>query len=1249
MATYQFEKQIRDVWDIRKNTKRKEWEDFFEQGDNLNSIQTTPAGQEKPPKSFKRARRYLKATQSSQPTQPPVLSAAPLDSASLEIRDAGINYEININPVHIDNESSYGIDLPFNLESALGTLGGRLSSPNQAPATSQASLTSLLPLLIADDPLVSDLITPAPGSPFNFDFNFDFENTLSTLGDRILSPEQAVSPNQVAARSSSTPGFTHYYGWPGSSPNRSHLLNDNIELALTCPQGVLRNDQSHSSLVQGYCFQSQIGSENSGIELPVQGKITFSSHFINFEEFLRAKGVSFTRTGLAGAESWPSSSGGLTSKFIADVVLSKQQSSTRSASDLEMALSRLGTLIPGESTALITKDQGFETKFIRILLFSMLNGFAGLNHIPVENMLNFLGRLSSISRSFFMVLKESSTPAARTFVDTIFRASIEVKDKHTLKQLLEHRLVDVNETVCFFKSYRYTPIERAAYLQAYSLVATLLQYGANLNKTWRKQRGGALIRLMEGLSTGIGTNRTGITATNDITEMVDLLVGTGARVDVYDVQRAARLFTTYDIVCRLSLAILPSDHRPFFAHSMYTFAIVETAKYLDDTLASQIIRNMIDLCEKDRCGRCLVACADDVERATIEAAELGQLKVVQLLISHVPSSTGVFCAAIRSNRKDLIDLVLSFKPDLNTSLRDIAGFWKDGGSTPLAEAVRLGNEELIKHLHSVGAFARLNDRRHLKPLIMVAARLGDICLMRKLLSLSDSSSRPCRIPLQAITIALENGHEEVAWLLLESGAKIEGALCAALQRRNKPLIQAILNASKELIDEKSLDEALEWGDMSIFEDLMSAGCKTRSFPLEGLCHRCMRDGNTDFFQSSVELVQLLCNLDLQRCLKEAVNMGHSEMVCYLLDIGANPFMSSILEAALPVNLEMLHLLFDKSRPRRAVPKCIGASVLSSVMDESLGNPQAFDALLRTRAVNLKAVEICESIETEESDKCAVTPLGLVLTSLLKTPDKDAWMVRALLDAGSDPNGVAKSFYYGALAQDNFIKSYTGLMLALETTRREIVQLLVDKGADINRKPQFAVKRTPLQYAAELGHLDMVRMLLEQGAEVNAEPAMRGGGTALQLAAISGNCNVAIELLASGASLGALPSKVDGRWPLEGAAEYGRLDMIQFLWDVATARGETDAVLGFQRRHCLRAMNFARENGHMGCRDLISDLSGIPINRLDVENYGAPWLAYNDWNDPSPPSKWDAFFQTGSDEWIDDGDDTDEMGSDWYMS
>ncbi|PMD37998.1 hypothetical protein L207DRAFT_513945 [Hyaloscypha variabilis F] len=135
---------------------------------------------------------------------------------------------------------------------------------------------------------------------------------------------------------------------------------------------------------------------------------------------------------------------------------------------------------------------------------------------------------------------------------------------------------------------------------------------------------------------------------------------------------------------------------------------------------------------------------------------------------------------------------------------------------------------------------------------------------------------------------------------------------------------------------------------------------------------------------------------------------------------------------------------------------------------------------------------------------------------------------------------------------------------------------------------------------------MIRLLLELGAVVNGEPAIRSGGTALQFAAISGNCNMVAELLEKGAQLHALPSKVNGRWPLEGAAEHGRLDMIQFLW---RAKELSLNNAGFQERQCLRAMDFARSNGHLGCMDLIADLSRISVNKLKSVDCGVPWLAY----------------------------------------
>jgi ankyrin repeat protein len=146
---------------------------------------------------------------------------------------------------------------------------------------------------------------------------------------------------------------------------------------------------------------------------------------------------------------------------------------------------------------------------------------------------------------------------------------------------------------------------------------------------------------------------------------------------------------------------------------------------------------------------------------------------------------------------------------------------------------------------------------------------------------------------------------------------------------------------------------------------------------------------------------------------------------------------------------------------------------------------------------------------------------------------------------------------------------------------------------------MGLKRTPLQKAAEANSLELVTLLLGANADANGKPATRGGGTALQLAAIKGNCNIAAKLLECGADLSAPPAVVNGRWPLEGAAEHGRLDMIEFLWKNNLAGF---GVAGFDEKQCRRAMELAEENGHNPCRDLIAELSQASVSAqvLDVE-------------------------------------------------
>jgi ankyrin repeat protein len=87
---------------------------------------------------------------------------------------------------------------------------------------------------------------------------------------------------------------------------------------------------------------------------------------------------------------------------------------------------------------------------------------------------------------------------------------------------------------------------------------------------------------------------------------------------------------------------------------------------------------------------------------------------------------------------------------------------------------------------------------------------------------------------------------------------------------------------------------------------------------------------------------------------------------------------------------------------------------------------------------------------------------------------------------------------------------TALCLAAARNRRDHVELLLARGANINRKAGF----TPLYYAAQAGHTALVRFLLERGARVDQR--IWTGTTALAAAASERAIGAVRALLRAGA-------------------------------------------------------------------------------------------------------------------------------------
>jgi ankyrin repeat protein len=185
-------------------------------------------------------------------------------------------------------------------------------------------------------------------------------------------------------------------------------------------------------------------------------------------------------------------------------------------------------------------------------------------------------------------------------------------------------------------------------------------------------------------------------------------------------------------------------------------------------------------------------------------------------------------------------------------------------------------------------------------------------------------------------------------------------------------------------------------------------------------------------------------------------------------------------------------------------------------------------------------------------------------------------------------------YGGLNARGTFMKRISPLLAAIDTENLSMVKFLVENGADINHSFRTGLVRRPLQRAAEIGHFEIVQCLLERGAPVDCTPCY-SGGTPLQLTAIGGYVGIAELLLEHSADINHLPAEGKGRTAFEGAAEWGRVDMMSLL----VLRGLDFDLVVDKEGHTQyeRAMDFAEKAGRPASKRFVQRLreeSGVDV-------------------------------------------------------
>lgn len=118
---------------------------------------------------------------------------------------------------------------------------------------------------------------------------------------------------------------------------------------------------------------------------------------------------------------------------------------------------------------------------------------------------------------------------------------------------------------------------------------------------------------------------------------------------------------------------------------------------------------------------------------------------------------------------------------------------------------------------------------------------------------------------------------------------------------------------------------------------------------------------------------------------------------------------------------------------------------------------------------------------------------------------------------------------------------TALQLAARDGNLEIMEILIDNGADVNLGESW-LKIAPLHVAARNGNIAMLKLLIENGADMNIEN--HTGAKPIHYAARAGHSDVVDLLLAKGVDVNSRDA--EDYTPLHNSTYNGHMDLTKLL-------------------------------------------------------------------------------------------------------
>ncbi|KAI0601460.1 hypothetical protein F4775DRAFT_542294, partial [Biscogniauxia sp. FL1348] len=780
---------------------------------------------------------------------------------------------------------------------------------------------------------------------------------------------------------------------------------------------------------------------------------------------------------------------------------------------LRSKLQVLNSMLPGKIPQMhanrewdmLSPDDILEAEVYHAIFFSMANGLAGLDGIPIESLVMVLSRSGSMTSLIDQLLQSSpGRHATKAFAESLFRAAIEAKEANIVKHVLGAGLVDVNRIVCSQNLMELTPIGRAAMLCSPSLVEVLLNAGASVHVQHDMQLRGARSDAFSCALEGMHDQESRLTL--EWLSVWKLL----CRVDDARIHGNMELHRLRDFVpgCQWTSEIIDAFLSACMTKNRYPPELIETgilysiATTLEDTQATEVCRQILQGCEwrESRHGRTYI------KQALVAGILQGHSQLVALLLPYRKSSwiPLIFKASVRSENlsSDLIETLLEmflqlhpFRNKLDKPEEYILSKVSNiEVTTSLAEAISARNAPLVRKLEEQGALQfPQNEDTPFREELEAAAEVGDVDYMRKLL-LHTTSFKTAGFALE---YAIDNSLDDFAIELLKKGVWVdyngEERVTQTARRRlfSSALVRKILEINDPPVDlslsAHLLRQAIYHGHTSIVENILKTYNGDITKKIDGEQKYSEIIGATAISNFIYQTKRPSRN-DVTWCLKSSIRKDDHVMVQRWLEKGADACDDTIATAT-PGHPKALRILIEHIRLyRHGVLANFGTAALIKAIEAGAGNTECFDILVSSGLVDIEGFVLAD----RAGDR--MTPLQVAIDANAEDKNCSFTFTKKLIKAGCNPN---------ALVRRNQQGTYTPLLLAIRIESLELVTFLLEEGANSNTAATFGLKRTPLQLAAEIGSLEIIRVLLQKGADINGKPAVRHGGTALQLAAING--------------------------------------------------------------------------------------------------------------------------------------------------